>query len=438
VGCDRLSPGTNTQQEPLKSETVPSCARTIVLFLLLTGGCAYFSIEKRDNLPENVIRHAGSKASGVYNSCVIKGRVPRIRGERHPVLVAAFHLPPLKNGRFPYLILQEAGPFMLYVPEGDYAVCAFTDRNEDGVFEQAELSHAYRQGQRICLHEGDVAGDVVVDPLGDHRERVVLPGDVRIADDSPARAYEGGNGQQVRIYDEKFSLENASVGLWAPSRFMQAFGANIYFLEPYDPHKIPVLFVHGAEGSPQAWAFFLMRLDRTRYQPWFFYYPSGMRLTLASEILYADLVELWESYRFPSLCITAHSMGGLVVRAMLTRHDSQPLDRLRILFVTLATPWSGFESADRSMKYSLKKLPVWFDMGSESPFIEKTLRANLPPNVRYYLLYGKEDLVCAERAMDERVYHGAEAKIGFPFDHGAILTEREVFRKYAEILRNEF
>jgi len=127
-----------------------------------------------------------------------------------------------------------------------------------------------------------------------------------------------------------------------------------------------------------------------------------------------------------------------VARAMLTRHDSPPLDRLRILLITLATPWSGFESADRSMKYSLKKLPVWFDMGSESPFIKKTLREKLPPNVRYYLLYGKEDLACAERAVEERVYRGAKAKIGVPFDHGAILTEREVFRSYAEILLNEF
>ena len=39
-----------------------------------------------------------------------------------------------------------------------------------------------------------------------------------------------------------------------------------------------MLFVHGAEGYPQQFAKLIEGLDRTRFQPWFFFYPSGARL----------------------------------------------------------------------------------------------------------------------------------------------------------------
>ena len=56
--------------------------------------------------------------------------------------------------------------------------------------------------------------------------------------------------------------ENARRGLWQPVEFVRQVGAGVYFLEPYDPDKIPVLFVHGALGHPGDWDAIVAALDR--------------------------------------------------------------------------------------------------------------------------------------------------------------------------------
>ena len=57
-------------------------------------------------------------------------------------------------------------------------------------------------------------------------------------------------GEEVNIDDPRFTEENASIGLWMPHHFLKKIGAGIYFLDPFDPNKIPVLFVHGVSGNP--------------------------------------------------------------------------------------------------------------------------------------------------------------------------------------------
>ena len=54
----------------------------------------------------------------------------------------------------------------------------------------------------------------------------------------------------------------------------------------FDPDKIPVLFVHGIGGTPLDWKYLAKGLDRHRFQPWFYYYPSGLRLNLVSGLLH--------------------------------------------------------------------------------------------------------------------------------------------------------
>jgi hypothetical protein len=70
------------------------------------------------------------------------------------------------------------------------------------------------------------------------------------------------------------------MGLWEPTRFLKEHGVGIYMLEVYDPDKTPVLFINGAGGSAQNWRYFLRRLDRTRFQAWFFLYHLLMRSRL--------------------------------------------------------------------------------------------------------------------------------------------------------------
>ncbi|MBU3914588.1 hypothetical protein KKA14_03555, partial [bacterium] len=195
---------------------------------------------------------------------------------------------------------------------------------------------------------------------------------------------------------------------------------------------------HGVKGSPQDWVSFLIRLDRKRYQPWYFYYPSGMRLPLISKILFEKLIQLHKEFGFKRMCLTAHSMGGLVTRSMLTSNDFFNRNSFVSLFITLATPWSGFESADNAVTNSPRILPSWIDVASRSMFIKKTLGRSLPSSIPYFLFFGKEDSVSEGRALDERAFAGATGKHGFNVNHETILSDKAVFLKYNEILENHF
>ncbi len=69
-----------------------------------------------------------------------------------------------------------------------------------------------------------------------------------------------------------------ALGVLFPSEYNGRTG--IFLLDPYEPGKIPVVFVHGLMSSPEAWdnAMNDLRGDpelRKRYQFWMFFYSTG-------------------------------------------------------------------------------------------------------------------------------------------------------------------
>lgn len=398
--------------------------------------CAYFSIGARDNVP-SVAAERDQGAGPLYNSAVIMGTVTA-KGRTHSTLVMAHPLSYTEKVPGDYVLLARPGSFMLYVPAGRYRIYVFTDSSEDGYFTDEEVSGVFTaksgQPEEIVLSEGEVRAGVVVAAGETGRGAPPNTARIRIRDDAKLMPYQTANGDIVRIYDEKFCAENAETGLWAPSQFMKAFGAHSYFTRKYDPGKIPILFVHGVEGNPQNWAYFDFRLARTRYQPLYFYYPSGIRLPLATRLLYESLLDLKRKYGIARICVTAHSMGGLIARNLLAQYDLKAQGIEVVLFVTLASPWTGFEAADRAFLFSSKKLPNWYDVGTTSAFIRRTLQVPLPLSVVHCLFYGTKDSISRGRALDDRASAGAAEKFGFDVDHDTILTDRGVFRKYGELL----
>ena len=143
--------------------------------------------------------------------------------------------------------------------------------------------------------------------------------------------------------DFVFSDEYGKKGLWTGLEFFRKIGGNVYFLEAYDPAKIPILFVHGAAGSPQNWQTFFESIDRNKYQPWFFYYPSGASIDSMSYLLLWKLQNLQAKYKFKELYITAHSMGGLVVRSFIVNYGHFFPSIAN--FISISTPWGGEELA---------------------------------------------------------------------------------------------
>lgn len=105
----------------------------------------------------------------------------------------------------------------------------------------------------------------------------------------------------------------------------------LFLPEPYDPSRIPVVFVHGLRSSPLTWrevhAVMLGEEDlRDGYQSWFFMYPSGLPVLIAAERLRNDLEAVRDRYdpgrghlASSDMIVVGHSMGGLLARTLVQR-----------------------------------------------------------------------------------------------------------------------
>lgn len=116
--------------------------------------------------------------------------------------------------------------------------------------------------------------------------------------------------------------ELATTGLINPGAAEQVKG--LYLMEPFDPHKIPVVMVHGLWSSPMTWMEMYNDLRalpeiRERFQFWFYLYPTGQPFWISAAQFRYDLntvlTTLDKKEDYPSLrqmVLIGHSMGGLV------------------------------------------------------------------------------------------------------------------------------
>ncbi len=107
-----------------------------------------------------------------------------------------------------------------------------------------------------------------------------------------------------------------------PGKF--AAKARLIQVQPYDPKKIPVLFVHGLQSTPVSWvpmvnAIWSDPVLRRNYQVWVFNYPTGYPVPYSALLLRRQLDALDKT--FPNhrpIVLVGHSMGGMLSRLMIT------------------------------------------------------------------------------------------------------------------------
>jgi pimeloyl-ACP methyl ester carboxylesterase len=108
------------------------------------------------------------------------------------------------------------------------------------------------------------------------------------------------------------------------------FATGVYLIHPYDPNKIPILFVHGLLGTPLSWQNLTNDLCSDpkvleHYQPWFFLYPTGQPMLESAAQLREDLQATQRLFD-PSgtaiasrhVVVIAHSMGGLLSHTLVS------------------------------------------------------------------------------------------------------------------------
>lgn len=100
----------------------------------------------------------------------------------------------------------------------------------------------------------------------------------------------------------------------------------LYMFQPYNPDKIPVVFVHGVLTSDLTWVpmFNNLLADRRlmdRYQFFFFEYPAGNPVWLSAAKLRHSLEKIRQTFatentrsNFDKMVLVGHSMGGLIAK----------------------------------------------------------------------------------------------------------------------------
>jgi pimeloyl-ACP methyl ester carboxylesterase len=427
---------------------------------LVMAGCALIKV-KQDN------------QKGL-ESTVIVGRVYGEFTEDGPIIVAACSANK-KMKIAHYTVLHDSGEYELVVGHGNYFVFAFCDKNSNLVYEAGEPAGQHGHPKLVRVPAVGVVFDIDIKIPNGGRNIVVHHG-TEISLPKPQKLYSRQAGAVLDLNDEHFSEEYGRKGYWESGSFFKELGGNIYFLEEYDPEKIPILFIHGATGTPKGWRYFVDHIDRTRFQPWFYYYPSGARINSMAYLLLWKLTNLQSKYQFNRIYITAHSMGGLVARSFIVNYHQQfPYVRL---FISLATPWGGDEMAGRGVKQlpkvislyrnvkrSISKItpwdddqmpeqderqapaviPSWIDMQPEGDFIKSLYQKKLPEYVSFYIFSGlkgsrnplrsnNDGTVTLASTLDYRPQSEAKMNYVFKEDHTSILFSKEVVEQYKTIL----
>jgi pimeloyl-ACP methyl ester carboxylesterase len=92
----------------------------------------------------------------------------------------------------------------------------------------------------------------------------------------------------------------------------------LYFLQPYDPDRIPLVFVHGLFSTPFTWVQTINGLQadpeiRKHYQFWVFAYPTGYPILYSALRLRQDLARVDRVYpNHKPYVLVGHSMGGML------------------------------------------------------------------------------------------------------------------------------
>jgi pimeloyl-ACP methyl ester carboxylesterase len=331
--------------------------------------------------------------------------------------------------------------------DSTYRVGAFTDENGNGAYDAGEPGGVQTDVKPLSLSDPSAVPTLL--KITFTRDHGFAPGTViHVPEENKAL---GGKtnlalGEVASLDDKHFVPEAGGSGLWRPLDFLSGNKLGIYFTEPYDPRRIPVVFVYGIGGSPQDWRYFIDHFDREKYQLWFYHYPSGMRLDRVSSVLATGLRLLKQRDGFAKCYIVSHSMGGLVARTAITQAVAAEGVNFIPKFVSISTPWGGHKAAESGIRYLKKPVPSWLDVKPNSDFLLRIYETPLPKGTTHDLIYGSieggpfwmteenDGVVTVESETDLRVKKSTTSFRHLTREHVEILNRPETLAWVQQIL----
>ncbi len=339
------------------------------------------------------------------------------------------------------------GHFGLDLPPGDYDIIAFADLNRNAEFDRVEaVSHT-----RLALNKQNHPSMIVPAHIVELEAPFAIDWDVTLP--APVQTERAESlffpvGALRSLDDPIFSKDMAVLGQYDPAEFLESFPTVFYALEEDLGHKLPIIFVHGISGSPREFQWLVDQIDRTRFKPWFYYYPSGEDLGQMGKLFYDVFLsgQTVSIDRSVPMVIVAHSMGGLVVREALNVRAEQMGPKAPIVFVSLASPFGGHPSARMAAAGGGLVLPSWRDLNPDNAFVSDVYRQPLSDDIQHHLFFaydngspddlenGSDGVVPLSSQLHAPARQQAISEQGFAASHSGILETPDVAQALADIL----
>jgi len=280
----------------------------------------------------------------------------------------------------------------LHLPSGEYQILTLADSNGDGLYTTSEIVAVFSLHLDNVTYPYGVAGDLNI--VIDSSYSPVFQTSLQIPVQAPIiekvqQSVFFPKGTIRKPDDPIFSETNAMLGMYSPADFMEQAPMMFYALEEDFIHKIPIVFVHGIGGTVTQFYPIIEKLDRQRYKPWFFFYPSGADLEKLSNLFYKIFLsgELVGIDNRTPLIVVAHSMGGVVVRKAINFYHDDPEENKIRLFVSIATPFGGHPDAKMGIENAPLVLPSWYNMNPDGKFIRSLYSKQIPDFIEHHLFY---------------------------------------------------
>ncbi|HEY8960661.1 MAG TPA: alpha/beta fold hydrolase [Luteolibacter sp.] len=167
------------------------------------------------------------------------------------------------------------------------------------------------------------------------------------------RELEADFAAPLAYYPNQAETWNGVMGALRVEKHMDKTG--LFMMQPYDPDRIPLIFVHGLISTPQMWRSVINELERdpvirARYQCWVFRYPTGNPPAYSAMRLREELATARRLHPgMKRYLLVGHSMGGILSRMQattVTRKDWDVIGKNQAAaFFAKATPGSLIERA---------------------------------------------------------------------------------------------
>jgi hypothetical protein len=342
-----------------------------------------------------------------------------------------------------HVVVPTFGRYWLYLPPGTYDVLAFADLDGDGSFSANELVGRSSAGTPVVVDAAHVHDDYIV-------PGPYLPIDTRTPTDAGipfTSQLRHESSVRESLDDEFFDPKYGQMGLYDPVALFVHNQGFVFGLEPFDPTKVQVLFVHGVSGTPRDFAYLVGGLDRTRFQPWFFYWPTGMPIDKIGQMLarVIDLAAHDPHARWKRFVVVSHSVGGLVVESALRRVGDADSAELKG-YVSFAAAYGGNEAARKGVNSAPIVVPSWRDIATDSDFLESIASRPFPKAIPFYLFFAwgtaqnngpapaGDGTITLRSQLDPRMQFIATHVYGFGESHVGILTNDDVRNKFVGTL----